>query len=149
MKKTLLFAVFFLAFCIGNSQTTATTSNGKKVILNSDGTWKYDENQKPSSQSQNTQNTQNNDCFRYSVGNLTINNTLESDVYVYYEKNCIRSVVKVRSKSSKTVRDIDEGQYDWLAVFEEQDFKRCSIYIATGGYIQKGTFIISGILQLG
>lgn len=38
--KTLLLGLFLIpALCFG--QETATTSSGKKVILNKDGTWKY------------------------------------------------------------------------------------------------------------
>lgn len=35
---------FFILLNISYSQISATTSDGKKVTLNTDGTWKYDEN---------------------------------------------------------------------------------------------------------
>ena len=43
MKATLLTVILVAITSISVAQQTATTSDGKTVILNEDGTWKYDE----------------------------------------------------------------------------------------------------------
>ena len=43
MKATLLTVILVVITSISVAQQTATTSDGKTVILNEDGTWKYDE----------------------------------------------------------------------------------------------------------
>lgn len=45
MKATLLTVILVIITSISVAQQTATTSDGKTVILNEDGTWKYDETQ--------------------------------------------------------------------------------------------------------
>ena len=45
MKATLLTGILVIITSISIAQQTATTSDGKTVILNEDGTWKYDEPQ--------------------------------------------------------------------------------------------------------
>lgn len=41
MKKLLIISFLFLSFFTFSQNKTATTEDGKKVVLNNDGTWKY------------------------------------------------------------------------------------------------------------
>ena len=59
LMTTLLMVIITITFTFGQSQK-ATTENGKKVILNTDGTWKYDENVKISQP-----NLDSNDCSNW------------------------------------------------------------------------------------
>lgn len=61
MKK-LIFTISILTFSVLSTfaQTEATTNDGKKVILNSDGTWKYAE-----TKTDNAEPKDNSDCSQY------------------------------------------------------------------------------------
>ena len=105
------------------SQITATTSSGKRVILNLDGTWKYADNtkidQKP--------------CAEFRTGNLTVKNNTDKDIYFYYhfqgKHGLSPSFIKIKAKSSKTINNLKTGQgtseweqfrYAWKATIESQ-----------------------------
>lgn len=63
MKTSLLTILIFTIFtCNSIAQTEATTSKGKKVILNDDGTWKYKE--MPAATNTETSNL-SGDCNKY------------------------------------------------------------------------------------
>lgn len=63
MKTSILTILVFTIFTVNSiAQTEATTSKGKKVILNDDGTWKYKET--PATTNTETSNL-NGDCSKY------------------------------------------------------------------------------------
>ena len=43
MKKSLIVSILIASVVPAIAQITATSENGKEVILNEDGTWKYKE----------------------------------------------------------------------------------------------------------
>lgn len=143
--KSLIVLIIAIAFSIsGYSQITATTSSGKKVILNSDGTWKYADNtkidQKP--------------CADFHTGNVTVKNNTDKDIFFYYHYQGIfgrsPNFVKVKAKSSKTISALTSEQntifgkeqfrYAWKATLESQ---RNDISIKDMEGIESGIFVIT------
>lgn len=59
-KLILTISILLLAVASTFAQTEATTTDGKKVILNSDGTWEYAE-----TKIEKTERTDNSDCSNY------------------------------------------------------------------------------------
>lgn len=121
MKKLIVLIISVTFSMSSHSQITATTSSGKKVILNMDGTWKYADNtkidQKP--------------CAEFHTGNLTVKNNTDKDIYFYYNFNGLSpKFVKVKAKSSKSVNALASFQetmygkelynYSWKATLELQ-----------------------------
>lgn len=142
MKKIIALAILSSSYLLGFSQITATTSSGKKVILNMDGTWKYADNtivnQKP--------------CAENKTGNLTIKNNTDNDIYFYYsssEYSTSNSFIKIKSKSSKAINNlpvVDKNwnaeakiSYAWKATLELQGTSR-TIHSMEG--VESGQFIL-------
>ena len=74
MKNLLLILILFCATKNINAQISATTTAGKKVILNLDNkTWDWanpQDNQKP--------------CYTNHRANIYIHNNTNKDIYLYY-----------------------------------------------------------------
>ena len=140
---------FFLSILLFSqellSQTYATTTGGRKVVLNKDGTWKYVDNNVNGNKGDN-----DSECEKYHRGNVTINNNHDYDVYFYYSENSSASpvnFVKVKSKSSKTLRDVCSsdycGTYVWAAFTEEVQINSFNLGNISSGFVAKGDLIVS------
>jgi len=135
--KTLLFTTIVLLLTFtANSQITATTSSGKKVILSMDGTWKYADGEV----------VVEKNCQKNHTGNLTVKNATDTTIYFYYtryEGTTQREFIKLRPKSSKTINDLESSaqniSYHWLATYELQHIN--APWYAISG-IGKGSFVI-------
>jgi hypothetical protein len=123
--KSIILLLLMNSLCqFSFSQIRATTSSGKKVILNMDGTWKYADNtaiqQKP--------------CAENHTGNLTVKNNTDNDIYFYYsnsgEYSTSTQFVKIKSKSTKSINNLPlsyesygspiKYDYVWKATNETQ-----------------------------
>lgn len=102
--KYIFFVLLAISFLSTNAQTFATTSSGKKVILNQDGTWKYAE-----------QGEYEKPCSKNHLGNLTIQNKTDNDIYFYYALYEYDKAfyTKVKANGSKTIYDLYSGNYDF------------------------------------
>lgn len=103
MRFLLVAILAFIAVQI-SAQIAATTSAGKKVLLNADGTWKYadaGQDEKP--------------CHKNHTGNLSIKNVTNNDLYFYYAKSDYEKAeyVKVKANAAKTISDLYVGNFDW------------------------------------
>jgi hypothetical protein len=100
MKALTLLLLMNYLYLFSFSQISATTSSGKSVILNMDGTWKYADNT----------SIQQKPCAENHTGNLTIKNNTEHDIYFYYsnsgEYSTSNQFVKIKSKSSKAINNL-------------------------------------------
>lgn len=117
--KALLVSILLCLFSVSSqSQITATTSAGKKVILNMNGTWKYADGE----------SLQEKPCQKNHTGNLTVKNNTDTVIYFYYTPSGTYSsekeFVKIRPKSSKTINDLESSDqnidYNWTATYELQ-----------------------------
>ncbi len=146
MKKITILLIIITLFSITSySQISAITSSGKRVILNTDSTWKY---------ADGSNNTPEKPCIQFHTGNLTIKNNTDKDIYFYYHFNGIHgynpSVAKVKAKSSKTVSSLttcieDSGKkfqfkYGWKATLESQ---KNNIQISEMEGIENGDFVLN------
>ncbi|GEM_PF-1866700 len=136
MKGTILFLLMSVSVISVSAQIFATTSSGKKVILNMDGTWKYaddSDSEKP--------------CLRNHTGNLTVTNNTDIDIYFYYSTTGLFNVL-VKAGTSKTISNIkccpvnrdEQMQYYWVASLELVD-NPIGIHRVEG--IERGTFSIT------
>lgn len=71
--KYLVLLIF--SFCLSNlnAQILGTTSAGRQVVLNMDGTWKYADGSNPVA-----------DCLTNGTGTLNVTNATNNDIYFYY-----------------------------------------------------------------
>ncbi|MBK9792199.1 MAG: hypothetical protein IPP60_03660 [Sphingobacteriales bacterium] len=114
-KITILtFFLFFLFMQKVDAQIMATTSAGKKVVLNLDGTWKY-------ANADDAEST----CQKNKTGNLTIKNNTSNDIYFYYSATGNVSNTKIKAGASKTISNLKSTtsygsklSYDWLVSYE-------------------------------
>ena len=116
MKITIFLSLLFCFSLHSVSQIYAKTSNGRNVILNNDGTWKYsdkdpeDESKKP--------------CALLYTGDITVINNHSSDVYFYYTRYTIlpytNKMVKIKAGATKLIKDIpgDPSIYHWVSLLE-------------------------------
>ncbi len=98
---TLLVCIFAVA---ANAQISATTSSGRKVMLNTDGTWKYadgSQEEKP--------------CNKNHTGNISIKNATGNDIYFYYTYSIDgkAAFVKIKANSTKAINDLIIGNWGW------------------------------------
>ena len=88
MRKLLLCISFILFIQIVNAQQNATTDDGRKVVLNTDGTWKYVDNNNSSntntSSSNNTNTGKTPECEEYEYGTIVITNNKDIDISIYF-----------------------------------------------------------------
>lgn len=140
MKPTLTL-ILLVAALYSQAQINCTTSGGKQVILNTDGTWKY-------ADGSSTEGSK--ECQKTYTGTITFKNLSSSDVYVYLTNRtyfAIKQVqmFKVKAGASKKIADLDTGAgsyspdrsetYYWKALLEtaNPDVNFSSILgIATG-----------------
>lgn len=117
MKNLFFLFVILITSLQSNSQINAVTSDGKKIILNTDGTWKYVDG---------TPNTKKA-CEESNTGNLSIKNNTDTSIYFYYTTGGRSSrqnkFIKVKAKSTKSVNDLESGygsrfRYEWKAAKE-------------------------------
>lgn len=125
MKTLFILVLFFITNTI-DAQISATTSAGKKVILNLDNkTWDWanpQDNQKP--------------CYTNHMANLYIENKTKQDIYFYYFKNHnyyeVEAIIKIVAGDKKQVSNIytkgayANGQeyvndYQWKVSYELYD----------------------------
>lgn len=99
------------------AQIPATTANGRAVILNNDGTWKYADGTPVNVQP----------CQQNKTGNITVANNGNSDIYFYYAMtqgnwSGETQYIKIKAKTSKTISNLSygylQGQYKWKALLE-------------------------------
>lgn len=121
MKKIILLLLFVYGNISVFSQINATTSTGKKVILNEDGTWKYKDG--------SSMIKEDKGCQESRSGNISVQNNSSKDIYFYYatDTRSLKGVKysKIKGNSSKTLKYIplhgDNGRYHWKAVTELAD----------------------------
>ncbi len=143
MKKITILLIIITLFSITSySQISAITSSGKRVILNTDSTWKY---------ADGSNITPEKPCIQFHTGNLTIKNNTDKDIYFYYHYNGIygydASLAKIKAKSSKTVSSLttispgkNQFKYAWKAALESQ---RNNIQISEMEGIENGEFVLN------
>lgn len=136
MKRIIPIILLSLSCYVANAQIFATTSAGKKVLLNTDGTWKYAEATDAESP-----------CTKNKTGNLTVKNSTASDIYFYYNVHG-NQYVKVKAGVSKTISNIvccpsysdNSTPYSWVATLEI-DMNNSHISSIQG--IERGNFSIT------
>ena len=88
MKKLFILFLICMSYQFIMAQQNATTDNGKKVILNTDGTWKYADSNNSSTSNNGTSATNNNsgktpDCEEYEFGTILITNNRDETIRVF------------------------------------------------------------------
>ena len=142
--KHILTLTLLLTVLYSQAQIFATTSAGKKVILNTDGTWKYadgGQEEKP--------------CSKNHTGNITVKNATGGDIYFYYSTNEYGKTefVKVKANASKTIYDLYVGITNWQGqVTEAHNYKwrvtpelveNASTLSYIKGAIETGSFMVN------
>jgi len=115
--KQILTLLLLLAAIFSDAQIPATTSNGRKVMLNTDGTWQY---------VTSSENYPTSNCEKQHIGNVTVINHNQSDLYFYYYRPMNEVfVVRVKGSASKTINDVCSadwcGEHKWVALYEQLD----------------------------
>lgn len=123
MKQKLLILILICAIKNINAQISATTTAGKKVILNLDNkTWDWanpQDNEKP--------------CYTYHRGNIYLHNNTTKDIYFYYSNMTLYvggkvQFVKVKAGEHRLIEDLVTREfyrqqytiydYKWVASYE-------------------------------
>jgi hypothetical protein len=142
MKKILFVILFFTFYQYSYAQIFAKTSNGRNVILNMDGTWKYADNE--------SEEDNKSGCATSHTGNITVVNNNKNDIYFYYSPydNILSGLkmVKVKSGTTKLIKDValsggraGGGMFEWKAVLE---MTNGSTPIKRMQGIANGTFVV-------
>lgn len=139
IMKSIFMVLLFFAFAQKDyAQISAKTANGRNVVLNKDGSWKYSEKEL-------IQDEQSG-CEKAHTGNLTVINNNKFDLYFYYGAYVHTPqglyMVKVKSGSRKLIKDIEMssngGMFQWKAVLEKSDATPMSSMEG----ISNGTFLL-------
>jgi hypothetical protein len=110
------FMIWFFSHAV-SAQISATTNNGRKVILKDDYTWKYADG-----------GDRTKPCETANTGNVTFKNNSSKDIFIYYATSAGSmdgtQMVKVIAKSVKTVNDIKinnakNGVYQYKVTLEK------------------------------
>jgi hypothetical protein len=121
MKPTILTILLMALFYNTSGQIFATTSAGKKVILNvDDNTWKY---------VGDADNSSEKPCLVNYTGSITFKNNTSHDIYIYYVYDLAANTqrIKVKANDKKMINDLMQYasgvgsntlQYVWKASLE-------------------------------
>lgn len=121
MRSIYLSIILIACFNNASAQIFATTSAGRKVILNVDNhTWKY-----VGDADQNTEKP----CLVNYTGSVTFKNNTSHDIYIYYAYDLAANTqrIKVKANDKKPINDLMQYasgygsntlQYVWKASLE-------------------------------
>lgn len=120
MKELITFFIFVLIVQQSFSQISATTTTGKKVTLNNDGTWVY-------SDGLTAGTSIDNDCEKNEYGEFNFHNNTDKDIYVVVAKNSFErfrfKISAGKSKLLKSVKIVKPGfnndRYSYKVLLEE------------------------------
>ncbi len=122
MKKLISILMLTCTLQYANAQINATTITGKKITLNSDGTWVYSEGLTAGT-------IIDNDCEKYEYGNFNFINKTDKDIYVYVAKsNFGKYHFKISAGKSKLLNslkiidqkfNINNDTYSYKVLLEE------------------------------
>jgi hypothetical protein len=134
MKQLLILLTTIFLYNFSNAQIFANTESGRRVILYSDGTWKYQEG------------VETNPCSKQFTGTVTVTNQRGVDIFIYYSKFPDQpnpAVIKIKANSVKVVNDIPitnvSYPYHWKA---SQEF-------ISGRSLDRISGLEEGIFQMG
>ena len=120
MIKTITILIFVVSVQQSFSQIPATTLTGKKITLNSDGTWVY-------SDGLTAGTSVDNDCEVNGYGTFNFHNNTDQDIYVVVAKNSFErfrfKISAGKSKLLKSVKIVKPGfnneRYSYKVLLEE------------------------------
>lgn len=143
MKTIILIILSSIYYTNVNAQEIqATTSAGKKVILNvKDNTWKWanpQDGEKP--------------CITNYTANIYIHNNTKQDIYFYYSNTFYRKIefLKIKAGEHRLVEDLytKQGQwknilnYNWKVSYELYEIRDFADIKSFQGF-DSGTFILN------
>lgn len=147
MKSIFFSLLLFVSVQHVFSQISATTSSGKKVMLNLNGTWKYTnaEDREPP-------------CVQKHLGKVKITNNTDNDIYFYFSSdfNYLYNNIqyyKIKAMSNRIIEDlytvrgtpgaIKINNYKWKTSYELFQGINNSTYLSEIAGFEYGNYVLN------